>query len=271
MWKFPDFAMDAHHAFRMRQPGSWRSLAIPQATDSSHRTSVSVLPSERDNIYVFIDEAHRSVAKDLGSYLMAAVPNATIIGFTGTPVHGKGKGGDTASTFGRDDELGFTHKYSSAESVRDKTTLPIRHVLAPGEMVLPTEHLEKEFFSLAATEGITDIEELNAVLERAVNIRAFLSSDDHIEEVAAFVAQHFQEKVLPLGYKAFLVASTAKPAPSTKKPWIVTWTPAGVLRCTPRTKRTSSTVPWQPSISSIKPRKKKCGCRSRNLRKIPRS
>ena len=40
----------------------------------------------RDNIYVFIDEAHRSVAKDLGTYLMASVPNATIIGFTGTPI-----------------------------------------------------------------------------------------------------------------------------------------------------------------------------------------
>lgn len=40
----------------------------------------------RDNVYVFIDEAHRSVAKDLGIYLMAAVPKATIIGFTGTPI-----------------------------------------------------------------------------------------------------------------------------------------------------------------------------------------
>lgn len=162
--------------------------------------------STRDNIYVFIDEAHRSVAKDLGSYLMAALPNATIIGFTGTPVRETGKGNGTAAIFGRDDAEGYTHKYSNAESVRDKTTLPIRHVLAPGEMVLPTEHLEKEFFSLAASEGITDIEELNAVLERAVNIRAFLSSDDHIEQVAAFVAQHFTENVLPLGYKAFLVA-----------------------------------------------------------------
>lgn len=34
----------------------------------------------RDNVYVFIDEAHRSIARDLGTYLMAAVPNATIIG-----------------------------------------------------------------------------------------------------------------------------------------------------------------------------------------------
>src|SRR5262249_1523454 len=40
----------------------------------------------RDNVFVFIDEAHRSVAKDLGTYLMAAVPKATILGFTGTPI-----------------------------------------------------------------------------------------------------------------------------------------------------------------------------------------
>ena len=39
-----------------------------------------------DNIYVFIDEAHRSVARELGTYLMAALPNSTIIGFTGTPI-----------------------------------------------------------------------------------------------------------------------------------------------------------------------------------------
>ena len=40
----------------------------------------------RDNVYVFIDEAHRSVARELGTYLMAALPNATIFGFTGTPI-----------------------------------------------------------------------------------------------------------------------------------------------------------------------------------------
>src|SRR5438445_28474 len=40
----------------------------------------------REHVYVFIDVADRSVARDLGTYLMAAVPKATIIGFTGTPV-----------------------------------------------------------------------------------------------------------------------------------------------------------------------------------------
>jgi len=64
-----------------------------------------------DNIYVFIDEAHRSVAKDLGTYMMAAVPNATIIGFTGTPIAKTAQGEGTFKIFGIDDKLGYLDKY----------------------------------------------------------------------------------------------------------------------------------------------------------------
>ena len=44
------------------------------------------------------------------------------------------------------------------------------------------------------------------MLDRAVGLRTFLSADDRVEKVAAFVAEHFKENVDPLGYKAFLVA-----------------------------------------------------------------
>jgi type I restriction enzyme, R subunit len=159
----------------------------------------------RDNIYVFIDEAHRSVAKDLGTYLMAAVPNATIIGFTGTPIAKTAQGEGTFKIFGADDEQGYLDKYSIRESIDDETTLPIRHTMAPSEMTVPAERLDAEFFDLAEAEGVTDIDELNKVLDRAVGLRTFLIADDRIEKVAAFVAEHFKEKVLPLGYKAFLV------------------------------------------------------------------
>jgi type I site-specific restriction-modification system R (restriction) subunit len=54
----------------------------------------------RSNIYVFIDEAHRSIAKDRGTYMMAAVPNATIIGFTGTPIARTAQGEGTFKIFG---------------------------------------------------------------------------------------------------------------------------------------------------------------------------
>ncbi len=159
----------------------------------------------RDNVYVFIDEAHRSVAKDLGTYLMAALPNATIIGFTGTPIDKTAQGEGTFRIFGADDELGYLDKYTIAESIEDETTLPIRHTMAPSEMTVPAERLDKEFFALAATEGVTDVDELNKVLDRAVGLRTFLTADDRIEKVAAFVAEHFKENVERLGYKAFLV------------------------------------------------------------------
>ena len=162
--------------------------------------------SVRDNIYVFIDEAHRSVAKDLGTYLMASVPNATIIGFTGTPIANTDQGTGTFKIFGAEDETGYLDKYSIKESIADETTLPIKHVLAPSEMTVPVDRLDKEFFELAAAEGVTDIDELNKVLDRAIGLRAFLKADDRVAKVAAFVAKHFKETVLPLGYKAFVVA-----------------------------------------------------------------
>lgn len=162
--------------------------------------------SSRDNIFVFIDEAHRSVAKDLGTYLMASVPNATIIGFTGTPIAETEHGRGTFKIFGAEDDKGYLDKYSIKESIEDETTLPIKHVLAPSEMTVPVDRLDKEFFELAAAEGVTDVEELNKVLDRAVGLRTFLKADDRIANVAAYVANHFKENVLPLGYKAFLVA-----------------------------------------------------------------
>lgn len=162
--------------------------------------------SARDNVYVFIDEAHRSVARDLGTYLMAALPNATIIGFTGTPVAQTAHAAGTFKIFGGGDARGYLDKYSIAESIADETTLPIKHVLAPSKLTVPAERLDAEFFALASAEGVTELEELNRVLERAVNLRAFLRADERVANVAAFVAAHFRDSVLPLGYKAFLVA-----------------------------------------------------------------
>ncbi|MDN6857304.1 HsdR family type I site-specific deoxyribonuclease [Pseudomonas sp. CAN2814] len=171
----------------------------------------------RDNVYVFIDEAHRSVAKDLGTYLMAAVPKATIIGFTGTPIARTSQGEGTFKIFGTQDELGYLDKYSIAESIADETTLPIKHVMAPSEMTVPAERLDKEFFALAESEGVTDVEELNKVLDRAVGLRTFLTADDRIEKVSAFIAEHFKENVLPLGYKAFVVAVNREACAKYKK------------------------------------------------------
>ena len=159
----------------------------------------------RSNIYVLIDEAHRTTGGDLGTFLMAGLPNATYIGFTGTPVDRTVYGKGTFKTFGCEDDKGYLHKYSIADSIEDGTTLPLYYQLAPNEMLVPHETLDAEFLSLAEAEGVADIEELNKILERAVNLKNFLKGKDRILQVARFVANHYLQNVEPLGYKAFLV------------------------------------------------------------------
>jgi type I restriction enzyme, R subunit len=159
----------------------------------------------RDNVFVLVDEAHRTTSGDLGNYLVAALPNATYFGFTGTPIDKITYGKGTFKVFGKDDEKGYLDKYTIAESIEDGTTVPLHYALAPSEIRVPQEMLEKEFYSLMEKEGVTDVDELNKLLERSVTLRNFLKADDRIKKVTQFVSEHFRENVEPMGYKAFLV------------------------------------------------------------------
>jgi type I restriction enzyme R subunit len=157
---------------------------------------------KRSDFFVLIDEAHRSTGGDLGNFLMGALQNATLIGFTGTPIDKTAYGKGTFKVFGKEDDRGYLDKYSIRESIEDGTTVKLRHTLARNDIRLPEELLEKEFLNIVETEGISDIEDLNRILDRAVNLKAFLKSDGRVDGVAQFVAKHFRENVEPLGYKA---------------------------------------------------------------------
>jgi type I restriction enzyme R subunit len=160
----------------------------------------------RTNFFVLVDEAHRTTGGDLGNYLMGALPNATYLGFTGTPIDKTEYGKGTFKVFGIDDEKGYLDKYSIRESVEDGTTVPLHYSLAPNELQVDREVLEKEFLDLKELEGVSDIEEVNQVLERAVTLKNMLKNSDRVEKIARFVANHFLETIDPMGYKAFLVA-----------------------------------------------------------------
>ena len=56
--------------------------------------------------------------------------------------------------FGADDEQGYPHKYSIAESIADRTTLPLYYNLATTEMLVPAQIMDEEFLNLAESEGI---------------------------------------------------------------------------------------------------------------------
>ena len=160
----------------------------------------------RESVIVLIDEAHRTTGGDFGNYLMAALPNATYIGFTGTPIDKLSKGEGTFKVFGVDDTQGYLDKYAIVESIEDGTTVPLNYALAPSDLRVDRETLEREFLSLAVTEGMSDLEELNAILDRAVQLKELMKAPERVNSIANYVAQHFRETVEPMGFKAFLVA-----------------------------------------------------------------
>lgn len=164
----------------------------------------------RENIFVLIDEAHRSTGGDLGNYLMGALPNATFIGFTGTPIDKSAHGKGTFKVFGGGDPGGYLDKYSIRESIEDGTTVPLHYQMAPNELLVDRKTMEREFWAVPELEGVADVEEINRVLDQAVTLKKMLKSRKRVQRIAAFVAEHFQKYVQPMGYKAFLVAVDRK-------------------------------------------------------------
>jgi len=162
--------------------------------------------SKRANIFVLVDEAHRTTGGDLGNYLMGALPNATYLGFTGTPIDRTAYGKGTFKTFGTEDPNGYLDKYSILESIQDGTTVPLHYGLASNDLRVDRETLDREFLEIAELEGVSDTEVLNRVLERAVNLKNMLKNPSRVRQVAAYVMQHYTGNVEPMGYKAFLVA-----------------------------------------------------------------
>jgi len=163
--------------------------------------------NQRENIVIFIDEAHRSQEGELGIYMRSALPNAFYFGFTGTPIDKTNVGRGTFMMFGRNDlPKGYLDKYSILDSLEDKTTVQIHYTLAPNEIRAPTELLEKEFFKMIEEMGVVGVEELNKkILDKAVKLKNLLKSQDRVKKIAQFIAKHFRENVEPLGLKALVV------------------------------------------------------------------
>ena len=76
-----------------------------------------------------------------------------LLGFTGTPIDQTAYGKGTFKVFGLDDEKGYLDKYSIRESIEDGTTVPLHYALAPNELRVDRETLEREFLDLAERRG----------------------------------------------------------------------------------------------------------------------
>ncbi len=118
---------------------------------------IILIINRRANIFVLIDEAHRTTGGDLGNYLMGALPSATFIGFTGTPIDKTQYGKGTFKVFGGNDSDGYLDKYSIRESIQDGATVPLHYQMAPNDLIVDREAMEREFWAAAEREETYEI------------------------------------------------------------------------------------------------------------------
>ena len=153
-------------------------------------------PSE--HVVVMVDEAHRTQYGTLGARMSKALPNAALIGFTGTPID-RGFGHSTMQRFGP-----LIDSYTIPQSVEDGATVPIYY-----EARLPELHIEgPETLDTLFEAMFGDMSEDDQarIRRRYANKETVAEAERRIEMIALDIAQHFKANVQPNGFKAQVVA-----------------------------------------------------------------
>lgn len=156
----------------------------------------------RDNIILMVDEAHRTQEGDLGNKMRTALPNAFFFGLTGTPINKLDR--NTFATFGAtEDRTGYMSRYSFADSVNDRATLPLHFEPVPVKLHVDQTAIDEAFRALSDEAGLTE-EERSKVAQR-VRMSAIMKDPERIKAVCEHIAEHFMTKVNPNGFKAQVV------------------------------------------------------------------
>ena len=157
----------------------------------------------RDNIIVLVDEAHRTQEGDLGRQMRAALPNAFLFGLTGTPVNKTDK--NTFWAFGaEEDRGGYMSRYTFQDSIRDDATLRLHFEPRLVDVHVDKETIDKAFKEFKDNSALTD-EAADALNQKSARMAAFLKSPERVAKIVADIAKHFNEKVVPHGFKAMIV------------------------------------------------------------------
>lgn len=154
--------------------------------------------SERRDIIVITDEAHRSQYDQLAANMRRALPNAAFIGFTGTPLIA-GQEERTREVFGD-----YVSIYNFAQSVADGATVPLYYEARKPELQLAdAEALRDDLDELLDSAMLDDEQEKKLQREFARQYH-LITRDDRLDQIAADLARHFAAR----GYlgKAMFVA-----------------------------------------------------------------
>jgi type I restriction enzyme R subunit len=164
-------------------------------------TEDTELLTERSNVICISDEAHRSqvnldqkvrvtadgVTRTFGfaKYLHDSLPNATYVGFTGTPIDA------TMSVFGE-----IVDAYTMTESVRDEITVRIVYEGRAAKVVLNNSKLKEieEYYAQCAQEGANEYQ-IEESKKASANINSILGDPDRLEALAKDFVEHYETRV----------------------------------------------------------------------------
>jgi len=157
--------------------------------------------NDRPNIIVMVDEAHRTQEGDLGRKMREALPHAFLFGLTGTPINKRDR--NTFWAFGaEEDEQGYMSRYSFQESIRDKATLPLHFEAIDVRLHIDKEAIDEAYEDLIDNLSEEDREELS---RRAAKMAILIKAPERVQAICNHIADHYQEKVEPNGFKAQVV------------------------------------------------------------------
>jgi type I restriction enzyme R subunit len=157
----------------------------------------------RGNIIAMVDEAHRTQEGDLGRRMREALPNAFLFGLTGTPINKRDR--NTFWAFGsEEDQGGYLSRYSFHDSIRDGATLPLHFEPRLTEMQVDQEAIDTGFAELAARNDLSEAQRIT-LSKKAASLEHLIKASDRVRKVTTDIAEHFNEKVAPNGFKAQVV------------------------------------------------------------------
>jgi len=147
-----------------------------------------------DNIYVLIDEAHRSQGGDANMEMLRVIPNACVIAFTGTPLLKK----DTSRTKFGD----FIDRYTIDDALADGIILPL--IYEGRYVALDQNATQIDRLTDRVSEDLSNKDKYR--LQRQLERKTVAETPSRIEEICADIEKHFTERFQHTGLKGQVVA-----------------------------------------------------------------
>ena len=142
--------------------------------------------SERNDIFVLVDEAHRTQYKQLAENMHTGLPNANYIAFTGTPLLGAKR--LTNQWFGD-----YVSEYNFAQAIEDGSTVPLFYSRRVPEVGLENNWLDTDLDQIVETEELNDKEK--ELLENSgARILEVIKRDERLDRIAQDIAHHFPRR-----------------------------------------------------------------------------